>query len=255
MSQIYEEEESLNINDEYTLLLDQICEAQLSKASNNNLEVIIAQTENLLKSVKNPTTLKLDARVFSEAVNASSDILEKSLRNFKLDTEAFLNLDHDTIERYFIRAKTFYYGIKFHKFISLEERVKPSITIRKAQSRSVKEEEEEKIDEPRGKPEREESNMQIAETIRNLVSQRHKIEYFRLVIDIESYSKTVENMFYLAFAVRMKMVNIKVISDVIYVVERNNSDEGEDSHMIVELDYDEYRELIIVLNLKKSLIA
>lgn len=236
------------ITKQYLDLLSKIKDTHISTAENTQLDYIIVQAEELFQSIEKPSTLKLDARLFSEAVSMSSDRLEKSMRNFVLTTDAFLSMSKESFAKYFKRATTFHYGIKFAELITMGWVEKPrNVAERAAQSSNSE------MKQPGDKVEKEESNMIIAEKIRDLVKQKER-EYFRLVIDVDSYSKTVENMFYLAFAVRMKMVNLKMNNNKFTVVKWENGEEKEDSHMIVELDYEEYINLIKTLKLKTSLI-
>lgn len=240
-----------SITQQYLQLLSNIQTTDIHNTNTDKLDDLLTQTEILFSQIQKPCILKLDARIIQEAVSLTSERLESSIRNFKLNTSTLLTMNVNNLEKYYKRAIKHFYGVYFKQNIELlnVEKIK-----RNMQPRNVLQECE--IKKPTFLVNKENDNIEIVDKIVKLVMKMGRIEYFRLVVDVGSFSRTVENMFYLAFAVRMRMVSVRMEDGVVSVVVCGDGggDEEVEAHMIVDLDYEEYSGIKVKLNLEKSLI-
>ncbi len=80
---------------------------------------------------------------------------------------------------------------------------------------------------------------QAIKNIKTQVENNGKIEYLEMVLDLNSYSQTIYNVFNLALAIRNKAVSLIEEDKKIYVINYVESKEPIE-HNIIELTYEKY---------------
>ncbi len=85
-------------------------------------------------------------------------------------------------------------------------------------------------------------NTQVLHEIKTKILKNGNIEFFRLVVDPESYSKTVINAFNLALAMRMKLVSSKMDGDLLNITLYDSSN-SELDHSVLEITFEQYKSM------------
>ncbi|EJW02298.1 hypothetical protein EDEG_03262 [Edhazardia aedis USNM 41457] len=244
---------------------------QYMRAKDNDLNELIHETDILFEKIKKPTTLKLDARFLTESTQISCTRFEKHLRSVDISTEKLI----DSVSNRSIAAYKFceivkagFCGVQFPRNINLEA----NLGKKQIQRRNTAKQNELEIVSPTIPQKVTEVNKNEAlllkrvDLIREVLNEQNRVEYFRLVIDPFSFSNTVENMFYLAFAVKSNYCNLEFDNDILFVVHNKSTDKlnksrsidsgktENDRHMIVSLTYEEYKTIIKNLNINKPML-
>ncbi|ELQ76247.1 hypothetical protein THOM_0757 [Trachipleistophora hominis] len=144
-----------------------------------------------------------------------------------------------------------FYGITFKNHYSLV------IPDKSKKKREVKiEEQDRKSTKVEHKKMKDENFAHRIDTIVHAVGDQ-KIEYYRLVVDPNSFTKTIENIFYLSFAIKLKKVKFCPEDGKILVMKDVGDKEPNErhiNHFISSIDYVEYKRIIHNLNIKKPFI-
>lgn len=248
----------------------------LGDINNQKIEDIINQANLLFSEVSNPIELKLDARISAETVNLSSVYFEKKLRNRKITTQKFIQhlnraMNPDVSEdmsnhtnklnTFFMELTNKYYGIKFMEFQTIGE-----IKCRQPREITGKEEKEHGMTQISQCNLKDDTFIAKIDKIVDLIGDQ-KIDYYRAVLDPNSFTKTVENIFSLSFAIKLKKISL--ISDEqgnFFLSKRapvnasgnletvTPSQETEIKHFSSTMDHEEYRQLVDVLEIDKPFI-
>lgn len=249
----------------------------LKDIDDRKIDYFITQTNLLFSNVSTPIELKLDARISAEAVNLSSVYFEKKLRNRKITTQKFIehlnkSLNTNTEENrdiYINKLNIFfkdltkkYYGIKFMEFQTIGE-------IQQRKPREIKANDEHELETTQVSQcnMKDDTFMAKIYKIVNLIGNQ-KIDYFRAVLDPNSFTKTIENMFTLSFAIKMKKILLSSDDDGNFLLSRRisvdtsqnatedetASQDNELNHFSSTIDYKEYKLLLGILDIDKSFI-
>ncbi|ELA48102.1 hypothetical protein VCUG_00340 [Vavraia culicis subsp. floridensis] len=259
-----------SIQDQYFDLLNDLRnkKEELADTDTSNLDNIIAKTNTLFTDITTSAELKLDAKISAEAVNLSSLTFEKKLRNRKVTTMSFINNlnkglkknigDEQCAERYnrkmhilFGSLEQRFYGITFKHHYGL------AVNDRLRRKREAKVEEQDrkstKIEHKRIKDDNFAHKIdKITDAIGN-----QKIDYYRLVINPDSFTRTIENIFYLSFAIKLKKVKFCFENRRILIAKTDGEQEQgekEVNHFISSIDYVEYKRIIHNLNIDKPFL-
>jgi len=111
----------------------------------------------------------------------------------------------------------------------------------------------------------------LVTSTRNILNQVYRsngkkpVDYFKFVIDPESFGNTVENMFHVSFLVKQRVVQLSVDKETeLPVLEpvsssRHGGDSGDGeavkNQAIISLSYDDWEELVAALDIKKAAIV
>ncbi|KRH92219.1 hypothetical protein M153_9688000863 [Pseudoloma neurophilia] len=227
----------------------------------------------LFSDIKNPIELKLDARISAEAVNLSSVDFEKKLRNRKITTQRFIeqlnraliqdsdqkNTNIRKIDMFFNEMRKNYYGIKFHEFMSIGE---PRRINRISGTRKKDEKNFEQTQVDKGEMKEDTFLIKINKIVEKIGIQT--IDYYKIVLDPTSFTKTIENIFALSFAIKLKKLslifdengNISLTKRFIEITTDDRA-EKEDVHLrhfASTIDYKEYLRLLEILNIKEAFL-
>ncbi|ADM12109.2 uncharacterized protein Eint_081770 [Encephalitozoon intestinalis ATCC 50506] len=220
----------------------------------SRLEELINTSNMLFRKIKTSSELKLDAKMNALWTKLAWTRMEKDIDLEDITSSTFVELFRksllDDFYRYAMKCNA---GMKFLNCFSLvfSEEAPSRKRSQVQRSRQHLPAAEIPVLITREKDSTEESG--ILMQIRRLVSERDRIEYFRLVINPESFSKTIENIFYLSLSLRSGFVSMEYDDGILYAISKT-SEEGEIGHLAVEMTYDEYLEIIENTGISKPLI-
>lgn len=224
------------------------------ESSNQNLDEVIQNTDNLLTQVENPSELVLDAKVSYESTSQASTIFLKNCMEDKITTEQFVSFyGKKQMKEYVKFMYRKFYGVNFLEKFNLFtiEKVRTQRTqgiIRRSQRTDPK------TPDLAIEITEDENQLNVVKKIKKILREYEEIDYFTLVLDPHSFSRTIENLFYLSFAVKMQQVFLKMNDNKLLVVKENETDDDLLSHLIVSIEFNEYRKLIKNLNIKEPMI-
>lgn len=105
------------------------------------------------------------------------------------------------------------------------------------------------------------SVMQIEQVLDRITRERGKpVNFFEFIVNPESFSQTVENLFYLSFLVRDGRVNISddtgqpLLECCEPPTDEDRQNNLQKKQLVLDLDIETYRELIDVYNIRKPII-
>lgn len=227
--------------DEYLNLLDEV---RVSKEEilddKKKLNELIETSNELFKRIKTSSELKLDAKFNAMTLKLAHLRMDRDFNVNSLTLKKFLKIINDDNINEFVS-----YGIKCSQGISFSDNLvlkckKEDRPIRSQQVRNrliIS-----KTEIPKSLSVNEEINTQnkIAENLEDILKNNERYEYTKLVIDCESFTKTIENMFYLSAAVRNRMCSITKIDGILYIIPFNEITENEKGHGAIDMSYDKY---------------
>ncbi|TBU09902.1 hypothetical protein CWI39_0020p0020 [Hamiltosporidium magnivora] len=224
-----------------------------------NLDSFLEKSEKLFKRVKMPQEMKLDARVMNVSTKISSATLEKDYRSNNITTSGFIKLYSEHLEsenneflNFLKKTHKNYLGITFYNYPVLSsETAQNKLRTRATQnyfdnSVPLKPAISTLVDEDEG-------TLRYIKNVKQILKKHKKISFFELIIDPNSFSKTVENIFYMSFAIKLGAVGLKNYKNDLYIESEISTSLNSLDHFIFDISYDEY--LKIVENMKdKSMI-
>ncbi|KAI5172745.1 hypothetical protein NEFER03_1777 [Nematocida sp. LUAm3] len=213
----------------------------------SSLYSIYKKANDLLPSVTTGEELRLDACVSGEVVSISSRRVVKLCSGDRIIQEEYISLLKENWNAHEQYVKTVFHGAIFPKNISIlgEEEEKT-----KKKRRQI---EEKEIQKPKNeKNKEEETSTKTIKKIIEILTEKKKIPLNQLIVHPTDFSKTVENLLYLSFAVQIERVFL-LVEDEIYVT-LNKTIEKEESHVILTITRDEAEEAIRKYSLKSSLL-
>ncbi|CAG8559662.1 7450_t:CDS:2 [Ambispora gerdemannii] len=252
------------------------------KADSNGLSETLAKANNLYKKVRNTHEAILDSRILV----LSGDLSVQKARRMKVDSNAFDTDDYIAKLVNFMGGEQQTRGeeddghldwLGLGKVAARHTNRVPSVDFMlgplsieqkervkgKASARIEKDEKDLKT--PISMKERD-IERQENETTRNVkmladvIQEKQPINFIELIINPESFSQTVENMFYLSFLVRDGQVSIED-EDGQPVLSRCESATAEDyenglikKQVVLEMDMALWKQLVEIYDIKKSVI-
>lgn len=248
-----EDHDEVEINKEYANIIIKLQDKKegLAKDLDDTLNLLRKKSDLLFPQIRKPSTLRLDARYLNESTYLSNINFKKSIENTESNYEAFNELlVTDNLENYLDMAKKNFYGVNFYSTLALET---PIVRNQTRQNKIDKVDTE--PDEPKKIHENKEIdiNIEIPNKIKQILKEHGEVEYYRLVINIDSFTKTIENIFYLAFAIKQKMCSLELKDNMLVVVNEYKENVA-NNHIVIELKISEYYSIIKKLELKETMI-
>lgn len=249
----------MNIEDEYLEIIQRIKKEKQNLEDGDELLLILQKRANeLFKEIRNTNELKLDAKFKKESHKIIFNKFKKKQNEEKLTSNSFLKLINKIEDDLFFKIVYSSYdkslNLKIPKIFK-----EPFINKKRIKSKNekIKEEYISPIIQSIPKYEEDIIDLMIKKII-NIVKKEKKIEFFKLILNPNSFSKTIENIFYLSFANKTGEVKIYEENSIIFVkIETNISNlkiKDEYQHFIFNIQYYEYEKLISILNIKNSML-
>ncbi|KAG5860605.1 hypothetical protein KMI_01g02460 [Encephalitozoon hellem] len=219
------------------------------------LEELVNTSNKLFKKIKTSSELKLDAKMTALSTKITCTRMEKDIELDDITPSTFLELFRkgllDDFYRYAMKCNS---GIRFSGCFSLNDHSEASNRKKPSVQRPKQSLPETKIPVSITRERASTEEMDVLMRIKELVAERNRVEYFRLVINPQSFSKTIENIFYLSLSLRSGLVYMEWSDGVLYVTSKNNRGGGEMGHLAVEMTYDEYLVIIEKMKISEALI-
>lgn len=203
---------------------------------------ILGKLDSLLNSVACMSDLRKDTSIMLQAIRLEQDALFREITH-ELTLERVMQMPKEKVlEDFFVYVKANSQAMEFVDRLSLNYTpgVRPAPR-RVDAGHATETGSEERPEEFDKTTELHEIN-RVLQEIKSVVARRGRVEFFELVMDAESYSKTVLNAFHLALALRMKLVSLKMDSDVLLAMPYDCTNE-ELGHSVLEITPEQYEQL------------
>lgn len=202
---------------------------------------ILKKLDELLKSTSCMSDLRKDTSIILKTIKLQQDVLLKEIRN-ELTLKRLVQMtESEFLEDFFISVKANSQAMVFIDRLVFDYTIQPS-TARKERTMYSQAKSSALIPETLDQVSDATETNTALQAIKNKVLKKEKIEFFNLIIDQNSYSKTVINAFNLALALRMKLVSLKMESGVL-VATSYDSAKQELDHSILEITPAQYEKI------------
>ncbi|KAG0440357.1 Non-structural maintenance of chromosome element 4 [Dictyocoela muelleri] len=237
------------IKEEYNELLRELRFKKERDGDDQYLNEILDKSDILFEKIEDVNLLKIDAKIRSESTRLSNQCLEKQIKgNFTVND--FINfMKKPEFNEFCRKIAENYIGIDF--FVPCSLVPKESITRKKSEkiteSQAIEPNKIEKIDE-------DEAVVYIDKIVASI---SENVNFYKLVLDPNSFSKTVENIFYTSFAIKLKKLFVFQDNSGNILVTKINPNKGknnDDSHLIFDIEFNEYKKLIENLKIHEAFI-
>lgn len=216
------------------------------------LDIIMDRLNRLLSSAENMTDLHKDTKLMLESIKISREAFLRTTRNGLSIASLVEMANNDELGQFYNNIKQKSLSISFIDCLYFENsengRRKPVQRIKyDIQTSSAIEPETVSLIE-----EDNESSKAVLK-IKRIVTEHHKIKFLDLIIDPQSYSKTISNAFNLSLASRNKAISFYVEENEVYVIPYTFSAADYD-HAVLELTPHQHRQLVEILKIRKSVL-
>ncbi|KAI5153999.1 hypothetical protein ENBRE01_3286 [Enteropsectra breve] len=225
-----------------TLFTDKILSAKVFKVLNE-----------LLESTNAMSDLYQDVVILNETVKLLESAFLREYEN-RMSIERILELaDAGDLDRYFLEYKRSSYSAVFMDRLNLDFAERAAHPQRERKSYKMN-------DGPVAVPDLlneadEKKQGKYIEGIKRAVENKGRIEYFTLILNPKSFSKSVFNAFNLALSLRNKAVSLEEKDSIIYVVPYREPEEKETpSHGVLSLTPARHKELVKALNIQEAVL-
>lgn len=222
-----------------------ICENRNVILTNWNLLFeIIQKLDTLLCRAKSLSDLHSDTKVILEAIKIQHDALLKEFKNDITFEKILFLADRDELDSFFEAEKRNSLTVQFLDQLNFGFQPRQASDLRparisyRAETEDVQKPEEQQISEA----ESNRTNAAAQEIMDAVLNSGGCVEYFKLICDKSSYSKTVLNAFNLALALRQKLVSIKTFDTVLHVTSYEPGDSSLD-HSILSITPEQFNKI------------
>lgn len=242
---------SYDIPTDYFDLLDFISTHKTEMLENEDLTLkILDALDSLLTNAKNISDLRMDASIMFSTIKMQYDSFLRAFQN-NLSLSKLVDMENkNTLDDFYISLENKFMVANFIDQLNFDYELKELRT--KATKKVYDQATSEVIIAADAVMDDNEDAIPIAK-IKNIVYEMGQVEYFRLIVDPSSYSKTVINAFNLALAIRTKSVSLVNIDGIMYV-SRYVTENSEVDHSALELTPQKLNEIIKKLRIKGSML-
>lgn len=222
--------------------------AKEKKKENEVLYPIYKDINALLKEIQTTRELRLDAFLVNEIIDEESKRILLQCNN-TITLNMYVDLVSTNLQVHRELANTHYRGAYLPPLLPLTGTV----------NRAVRKEKKQRVEKEQETPEEIKENTEeinVPKEIKKLytvLKEKKEIEVFRLVINIDSFSKTVENLLTLSFAVKVGRAFLLEKNGVLYV-SVNKIGEKKSSCCTISVCQQEIEELIKEMKITENLM-
>lgn len=203
---------------------------------------VLRKLEDLLRHVTSMADLHKDAAIMLHVIRMEQDKLLKDIRN-ELTLERVIQISEtELMEGFFTYVKGNTQAIEFVDSLVLNYEVEEQPQRKDDFIAAVESVDSEQTIEDTTEDENLHEIGDILKAIRDMTIQYKRIEFFRLIMDRTSYSKTLINAFNLALALRRKVVSLDLKDGTVFVTPYDSSNQ-QDGHSVFEITQEQYNEL------------
>ncbi|KAH9386997.1 non-structural maintenance of chromosomes element 4 [Nematocida major] len=234
-----------NLAEEYIKLIQM---AREKKKTNEHLYPIYQKSNTLLKEIQTPRELRLDAYLANEIVGEEGKRIFLQCNN-NITVGAYIEMVSGNMLGHAKISNSFFRGAAIPSHLPLVG------TLNKVSRKPKKA----KVEKEQEKPENaKESSEEInapkeIKRVYEILQEMGEIEVFRLVIDANSFGKTVENIFTLSFAVKVGRAFIRERNGTLYA-SSEKPDAAPESHCIISIQEQDVKQMIEKMNITGSLM-
>jgi len=239
-----QEESSDEVQKRYICLIQELHELREGIADDDaRLESVVSRSNVLFKRIKTCSELKLDAKITAMSTGLACKGIEKKMEPEDVGSRMLAEvMCSSLIDRLCEAALECYIGMSFVDSLVLGRcgMARSRDRIQQPRKRYLN------IDKDAMRPV--EKDMQIEKEseivckMNRMVVEERAMDYFEFVIDLESFSKTIENIMYFSLAMRSGKACLKSQDGKLFICPPSN-DESEMMHLVVEMTYEEYVEI------------
>ena len=253
MSDSEVEEQEVKVPNHYSGLIEFINDNKQDVINTPSLYLkVLKAMDSLLIEAKNMSDLHRDTSIILDAIKMQQDALIKEYKNDLSPTKLIQMANDDELEFFYIDVIASCSRVKFIDFLDFNYNVRPQR--QKIVRKKYENSKEVAITPGKLKEIEEESaSTRAINKIKKVVEERSEIEYFKLITDPNSYSRTITNAFNLALAIRMKAVSFCMQNDVLKIVPYSQRD-GSNDHSVLELTPAQHKNIVKKFNITESLI-
>jgi Nse4 C-terminal len=246
--------EQFKIPNNYGELCEHICENEKKIIENPEyFKQILKSLNSLLTDANTMSDLHRDTSIILQAIKIQQDALLKEYKNDLTHSKILSMANDGHLEDFYRTVARKRTTLSFVDHLDLEYNTrvaKPRGPRLKYDTTNGETSVPEKLEDPN---ENENESVKAIQKIKSVVEETGKIEYFDLIMDIDSYSKTILNAFNLALAIRSKAVSFIFNNQHLYVVPYSlGTDEGK--HSVFNLTPLEYKNILEKRNISKSML-
>lgn len=226
--------------------------SNLIRSDTEHMSRILEELNTRLNNAENPSDLHHDSSMMLATIRFHQEIFFKEYQH-NLGIEKLVDLTNNgAFDKFFEISKTMFMKAKFVDQLDLSYLPKDPLqrTTRKCYDRCT---DPANVPETLTSIEGESGQSQSIVNIKDLIKKHGQVDYFKLILDKESYSKTIYNAFNLALAIRMKAVSLVTVDDVVYVAQYTQKS-SEVDHSVLEITPNGYKNLISKFSIEKSLL-
>ncbi|KAI5180482.1 non-structural maintenance of chromosomes element 4 [Nematocida sp. AWRm80] len=234
--------------DKYIELME---ETQAQKTESAALYEIYRKTNYLFQYVSTAPELRLDAHVSGEIVNLATSKLEKQCTGAILTADQFIQFITTSEDKHMDYIDKYFLGTSIPRELHLQGPEKPK---RKRTAQPL--EENQKLENTTTQQPtylQQIDSLERVKQIYKVLQDVRQIELFRLVINPNSFSKTVENILFLSFAVKLERVYLSIYNQTIYVTAEQDKP-NDTSHLIISITQEEAQEAIEQLKISTPML-
>ncbi|OAG29535.1 hypothetical protein NEDG_00668 [Nematocida displodere] len=246
---------SARIRKEYIELMEETKEKKDSSEAESSLFAIYQRTNTLLASVTTTPELRLDASVSGEVVDIASNRLHKLCVGALITPEEFVASMREAVfsEGFFREAHSCFRGALFPAILSVEGEA-----LERDRRAPKKRKDEGEIERPEAAPKNTLAQIDAPEKVKaifKVLSQKKRIELLHLIVDPENFAKTVENLLYLSFAIKLERAFIsKENGSFLVTADQEEHSLHDPSHLILSISQEEAEDAARKHGLTRSLL-
>lgn len=228
----------MSIHSEYIEILQKIKKnKEVLDENTSELSHIVEASNSLLSNIDNASDLKLDAKISSIYSEVYLKLFHKNINGRAISTEWIVNFfNSNQSSPFFNQVLSSSRRLRFVKFIDFNLMVVKKE--RKCERLKLEIKEVQTPEENNHVPDNEISEF-LVDLSRKLKTVG-SLPYYKTVIDGDSFTKTIENVFNLSIAIRSKNVMLIAKDDIVYITEYRDTGTVYNEHVIEEIDYDRF---------------
>ncbi|KAM0671341.1 hypothetical protein CWI42_091710 [Ordospora colligata] len=248
-----QKESSDDVQKKYICLIEELHELREGAVDDDvRLENVVSRSNVLFKRIKTCSELKLDAKITAMSIGLTCKGIEKKMEPEEISSKMLVEvMCSNLVDRMCEAAVGCYVGMSFADNLVLSRSgvVKERSRIQQSRRRDLNVDRD--AMRPIEKDVQSEEEPEMLCKISRMIADKRKIDYFELVVDPESFSKTVENILYFSLAMRSGRVCLKSQDNKLLACESSN-DQDEMIHLVIEMTYEEYLKISASMKEKEA---
>ncbi|KAF9764265.1 hypothetical protein NGRA_0701 [Nosema granulosis] len=232
----------MSIHSEYMEILKKIkTNKEILDENTSELFNIVEASNTLLSNIENTSDLKLDAKISSIYSEVYLKLFQKNINGKAITMESIISfLNSKKSDEFLHKLQSTSKSLQFVNFIDFNYTLVKKQ--RKASQRiEINIKDAETPEETNTVPDLEKSKFLV--DLSKKLQQVSFLPYYKTVLDGDSFSNTIENVFNLSIAIRSKDVMLVVKEDNVFITAFKDTGTTYNEHIIEDLDYKRFLSL------------